>query len=92
MALAKNVQTWAGIDDSLQEQQMKLALKIGYDVSSEESVFEIHLLDPVHHHAQAITEQAEYLVVVLAVLTADCSATPLVELLEPLEVLAPFQA
>jgi len=83
VALAKNVQTWAEIDDSLQEQQMKLALKIGYGVSSEESVLEIRLLDPVHHHAQAIMEQAEYLVVVLVVLTADCSAPPLAGLLEP---------
>ncbi|WVY97603.1 hypothetical protein V8G54_029754 [Vigna mungo] len=83
VALAKNGQKWAEIDDSLQEQQMKPALKIGYGVSSQESVFEIHLLDPVPHHAQAIMEQAEYLVVVLVVLTADCSAKPLAGLLEP---------
>lgn len=67
---------------------MKLALKVGFGVSSEEFGFEIHPLDPVHHLAQAVTEQAEH----LAVLTADCSAEPLAELLEPLEVIAPFQA
>ena len=83
MALARNVQPWAEIDASLQEQQMKLALKVGSGVSSEEFGFEIHLLDPVHHRAQAIMEQAEYLVFVLVVLTADCSAEPLAELLEP---------
>ena len=83
MALSKIVQPWAEIDDSLQEQQMKLALKVGSGVSSEEFGFEIHLLDPVHHHAQAIMEQAEYLAVVLVVLAADCSVKPLAELLEP---------
>lgn len=52
MASAKNVQPWADIDDSLQElQYMKLALKVGFGVSSEEFGFEIHLLDPVHHVA-----------------------------------------
>nr|ACU19174.1 unknown [Glycine max] len=83
VALARNVQPWAEIDDSLQEQQMKLALKVGSGVSSEEFGFEIHLLDPVHHRAQAIMEQAEYLVFVLVVLTADCSVKPLAELLKP---------
>ncbi|RDY11111.1 hypothetical protein CR513_04280, partial [Mucuna pruriens] len=84
VAFAKNVQQWAEIDDSLQDQQqMKLAPKVGFGVSSEEFGFEIHLLDPVHYHAQAIMEQAEYLVVVLVVLIGDCSEKPLAELLEP---------
>lgn len=71
---------------------MKLAPKVDSGVSLKEFGSETHLLDPVHHRAQAITEQAEYLVVVLVVLTADCSAKLLAELLEPLEVVEPFQA
>lgn len=84
VASVKNVQPWAEIDDSLQEQrQMKLALELGFGVSLEEFGLEIHLLDPENHLAQAITEQAECLAAVLAVLTAECFAVPLAELLEP---------
>lgn len=71
---------------------MKLALKVGFGVFSEEFGIEILLADPVHHQAQAILEQAECLAVVLVALTAERSVKPLAELLEPLEVVAPFQA
>lgn len=84
VASAQNVQPWAETDDSLQEQQhTRLELKAGFGVSLEEYECETHLLDPVRHPAQAIMEQAERLAVVLAVLSADCSAKPLVELSEP---------
>lgn len=82
MASAKNVQQWAEIDGSLQEQEqehMKLVGRVGFGVFLEEFGFEIHLLDPEHHLAQAMKEQAEH----LAVQTADCSEEPLAELLEP---------
>lgn len=93
MASAKNVQQWAEIDGSLQEQEhMKLVGRVGFGVFLQEVGCEIHLLDPEHHLAQAMKEQAEHLAVVLAVQTADCSEEPLTELLEPIELIAPFQA
>lgn len=71
---------------------MKLALMVGFGVSEQELGFEKHLLDPANQLAQAIMEQTEHLAAEMAVLTVEHSVIPLAELLEPLEVVAPFQA
>ena len=89
MAFGKSVRPSAEIDDSLQEQQlMRPVVEVGLGVFAEEFGVAIHLLDPENHLAQAIKGQAER----SAAATAECFAVQLAEPLEPLEVVAPFQA